>query len=870
MLSQRKLVVGLAGTLFLLTSVVISAPPTPSEIARRVQQLGDSSFRVREEASQFLWEAGKAAEPALREALKSDDPEVVRRAREILDRFRWGIYPDTPRNIVELINRYRNEPLNRQNIVRELSKLGVQGYMALFKIAANEEVEEFRQALLKQMAQEVAQMVKTLTLDGSHAAAAELIELSLTTDAPEALRNYAAYHLLRDQIDVKIAHFRSRLEQTGDKQAAAVLAYLHRARGDLASARAAAERADNLSLLRELLFEMNDWKALAAKPLPPEVSREALEVLAFQATIHRLAGDNKGFEDRLAEVRKFAKGDDDSMAMEVAKVLLVNELVDEALEILRRLKDLSPAFDVLCAQLRYREAMELVEKAPQGAGHDLFRVNLRRGRVLQTLGEKGAAARLFAQMGEEFKNATTTSRFEALIEAEMKAGLTELAFEQSAWMLPRLAQERSPTPLLGHLFPKKEVTADVWWQVLRQHKPQEDAADSFRMLRRLLAGQLPLDEVQPLLGIAEKMTASLSPAEKERWLVAIAEVADLHQRRDEARSYFDKAVQVGATTMPGMRLGTWLAQRKDWAGAAAAWGRVSEKARLIPGPLYLRGWALTQAGQETEGRRLMELAHFLPLGNEVSRYQLAGLLADHGLKEAALREREITVRTGAFDSWYTDDPLRHVAHAALMRKDFGRAADAYERYLLHALHANRYFVDSAAYLIVPGIIHRARSRVYLAQGKVAEALREADACLRLLPGDVEMPLLVVPELARRGLQNEADRIFRQVADRLEQLCRDYPQSSWAHNSYAWLAACCRRELDKALAHAQKAVELAPNSSGLLDTLAEVHFQRGDRDRAIALMKKCLEMEPTNGYFRKQLERFEKGDRSVEVPDAEPW
>ena len=54
----------------------VPAAATEQEIAQAIRQLGDNEFAVREQASQFLWKAGKAAEPALKEALKSTDPEI--------------------------------------------------------------------------------------------------------------------------------------------------------------------------------------------------------------------------------------------------------------------------------------------------------------------------------------------------------------------------------------------------------------------------------------------------------------------------------------------------------------------------------------------------------------------------------------------------------------------------------------------------------------------------------------------------------------------------------------------------------------------------------------------------------------------------
>src|SRR5205807_6109306 len=76
-------------------SAPAAPPPSQEDIARWVDQLGDKRFANREQASKQLWAAGQAAEPALGKALQSTDAEVRRRARDILDKFKYGIYPDT-------------------------------------------------------------------------------------------------------------------------------------------------------------------------------------------------------------------------------------------------------------------------------------------------------------------------------------------------------------------------------------------------------------------------------------------------------------------------------------------------------------------------------------------------------------------------------------------------------------------------------------------------------------------------------------------------------------------------------------------------------------------------------------------------------
>ncbi len=63
-------------------------PPSEAQIARWVAQLGHEEFAVREQASARLGDAIDEAEPALRVAAQSPDPEVARRANQLLEQFR--------------------------------------------------------------------------------------------------------------------------------------------------------------------------------------------------------------------------------------------------------------------------------------------------------------------------------------------------------------------------------------------------------------------------------------------------------------------------------------------------------------------------------------------------------------------------------------------------------------------------------------------------------------------------------------------------------------------------------------------------------------------------------------------------------------
>ncbi len=80
--------------------------PDPARLARvkaLVRQLGDDAFEKREEASKALAAAGVIALPYLREATKSEDREVARRARACLQQLGAGPGVEVPAADVRLL-----------------------------------------------------------------------------------------------------------------------------------------------------------------------------------------------------------------------------------------------------------------------------------------------------------------------------------------------------------------------------------------------------------------------------------------------------------------------------------------------------------------------------------------------------------------------------------------------------------------------------------------------------------------------------------------------------------------------------------------------------------------------------------------------
>jgi len=878
--------------LFAITLAVAADPPKPptaEEIGTAVRQLGDSRYTVREQATKRLWQAGPAAESALRDALKNRDPEVARRARELLDKIEWGIFADTPDEVVTLVEKYRaGDPAAQSEAIHSLVKARRAGLTVLARIGSRVAPEQ-RPALAKAMTDAAREVVPQLLAARDYAAAGELLETCVGSGVDAALSDYAAFVILQGQLDAAIAR-----RQADTTPRPAVLAVLYRAKGDLASARKYAEDAaptNDGPLLDNILWEQGDWAELAKRPVP-----EGLQPTIHRGTtalLHRLAGDTKALDADLTELRHAVKANEnwnvpsrtppagepapppDSnllfLAWTAAKTLTLVERPTPALALLENLPEFRPQmFDLLAGQLRYREALALADR-PQAPAEAGMTTEIKQARLLYLLGESDRAGQVFGKVAERPKTADDVETAVELCEVQMKLGLADAAREHSARFLGELIRqtpsEQGPRQVLEAAFPKRGQEAWAWWSFFRQKFPLDDARGTMRRVRGLLdppAGATPAGPGEWSVALIAAQPAE-NPHAKSVAHEALAAAYEVAGQLGAARAELVRACENSKDPARWLRLGDFLSARKDYTAAAGAYAKSAECDPLGPLAIYLHGRALEQSGQAAEGRQRIEQAYWQSLGNTVLRAEVAADLAKRGHDDLAARERDLILKLGWSRVWSEGGLLSALARGAAARKDYAAAADWYERLTARLLADAKDFAETGGLIGVPALMHVHRARAALAKGDLAIVQQEADRCLALTPGNLDVALALVPELDRRGHKQDADGLYARVAGAYSRLCDEFPRSPLVHNAAAWLSAGCRRDLGTALEHARTAVAQAPKNSGFLDTLAEVHFQRGEQAKAIELMHKCLTLDPKNAYLAKQLRRFEIGDRNAPVP-----
>ena len=901
----------------LAAPVAAPAPkgPTPEQLQKALDDLASPRFAVRERASKLLWEAGRAAEPGLRAIARGKDEEAANRAQAILERFDWGLYPDTPPDIAKLIEKFRGgEPNMRRQVVGELMRHKPSRFDLLRKVVGNETDDVARRDMYARMGEQARAAVPALIVAGQADEAAELLEICLSPNNPPSLGDYAAFQFLRDRVPAAIARMEE-VRKTGApadvQRANEVLVYLHRVRRDWAAARAAADASKNTELQSELAWESNDFKRLAEDAPDPE-DRGA------QAAYHRLAGNKARHDEIIADLRKDLMGveGDDSAAYVLAYALLLNGRGGEAIDVLKarfkRGSDL--VFDLMCAQLKFKDAfayataaMKELDADPQ-AEFEKHELTIRRGKVLAALGERDGATQVFRGA---LDSALTLSRDRPaidLVKAVARSGMRDLAAECAARCLDgfyKAGRTDQVSEVLLPVFEDKSLVAGIWWRAVWADKP--DAAPTAKMARvlefvdgkadrkkadrlaELIAGlKVPkaADNTKPAMDL---LVLGLSAAHVD---YATAEAYRAAGAMDKADEFYKKAANVKPADLEDLPLmlddlpddedlghlpvhyrfvfgyAEFLADRKRWKEAAAMYKKAWEAAPGQPLPLFLSGHALKQAGDDKEGTRLMTLAHWVPLGNEVQRAKFGEDLGKRGFDADSRKEMELVLATGWFRTYAVGNVYLRMARIKARQGDFATAAALYEKDVVSLFRTGAFFVDAKAYITVPELARTYRARALFAAGKVDEALAEARAGLEVLPANIELALGFVPDLDKAGRKKDADEIYGKIKTAYEAALKDYGSSADLRNALAWTMVNCNRDLDDALTHAKKAVEVSPKTAGYIDTLAEVYFRKKDRAKALELMKQCAVLDPTNPYFRKQLERFEKKPFDSPLPDEE--
>lgn len=905
-MTGRGGVVGLIGCVLAAAVAAAADPPSAADLAA---DLGHPLFARREAASKGLWQLGEPARPALHKAATGDDPEAARRARLILDRFDWGLYPDTPPAVAKLIGNFRSDnPGKQRAALVDLLRLGRPADRAVTAIMSRPYPPQVREVLFDGYAALLRLEVPRMLRAGEADRAEKLLALHARGPDPDGLLDYALFLKLQ-----------GKPAPTAVPPRAAV--FLAKAAGDAGRARAVAAELDRTDPVgfgptyEALLADLGDWGALARRPIWVANSKPGLA--AFRL---RLAGRLADADQQLADLRDADLGAPEVIGGAVddaTLALLMNDRVADGLARLTKLQSAPHILtDLLAARLEFDAALDLLDAPPPNDRQfdpRYFAVlrYTRKGLLASRIGRRKEAEGYFTRAADRLGQRDGYDLDEyliaQLIRAEVKAGRPDLACRHlgpAAVRFERLGHRprfRSHDPF-EYLFERTADAAVTLWAALRGDRGRDESpAELMALVRALLTGQAnPADvdraaaavgngsvrggdEFEPELAVAAVYRAAGRTDDAIRVLTAAADrpgpapraetVDPLAAGRPAARGARGWVYGTDERFKFWVELGDLLTDAGKHQEAADRLEQGWRKHPDNPILLYLSGRALVAAGKDEDGRRRMALAHQVPLGNARMRGRFLEELIDRGFHKEAAAERELTRAAAWAGGRPGEAPLGNVwskaAKAAALARDFAGAAADSRRAIHHLLmNPGLAYSDGSAYLTSPVEVRGLEARAALAAGDPAAAVAKAKACLADLPDNPGLVIALVPELDRVGDKAGADALFDQAWAAYDRVIRAHPESAWAKAAAAKVAAGCRRKLDTALEYAKFAAEAEPEAVAFREVLAEARFRTGDRAGAVEVMSKLLAADRRNHLYTRQLARYRTAGFDAPAADAD--
>lgn len=882
--------------LFALGSVSAAVTkPTPPPIAEAaaksldsmIGELADQNFHVREKATGEIWNLGEKALPSLQAATDAQDPEQAYRVRDLIRKIQLSITPETDPLVMSLIERYERGSTNdKMDLLNQMAKK--RAWRQILKLYATDKNPELR-ARFQDSAKEYAVLAaRECLLEGKSDKAREFLEMAPADAA--GLIALADFHRSQGTLETELKRAKG---IKGDNSQAWQLA-LHRAAGNLEAAREAAAAAGEMEIGAAMSVLLGD-------PLPwlrgdhANNGEGAVYRSYTSLAMKRWEGNEIRPADLESLTRALASRDPSNHKSAINALFLLGEvkLAEEAL-----VKE-SPftAFMHFESQDRIPEALKALGLDPENPDYSTW--------------VKTRVEHLSRDDQEEDERGGSEVTLQLAIMANFleSRGLEKEA--AAAYVEPLLSLAKKDahafTDFLGVLFGKKAVMGAcpllakriglewagedmIRWAdlVAAAFGEEPESKELWDWLAELDAKATRIERLEGMLALLDigsdprrlrekwlSLAANAvknAPAEKQaalnaRIYYATAQLSRRNGDVKQALAAWDELPPANRNGISSDNIFITLSAGGRWEEAGAYFLKLISRfndAKFEPRPdLYAcAAGCLRQAGHLAEAATYDAWADKLALGN--TEYALKISAAYSFCRDYARAEewrnramRECDAAAGEF--FVSEDGmtlvLQKVADTLLERGQWKQAA------AINEVLAQGALVDSRT---IQGVL-MLRQRMQADMGRALSNLKDDRAgsiallekCHRLIPSDGSLADCFFPSLRKAGLLAEHDRWFDVSWKLITDVISRFPGSDNTCNTAGWLASRARLKLDLAEKLMEKAIAMNPEQSAYLDTMAEVQFSKGNRNKALEWSQLAINFWPQDAQLRHQNERFRK-------------
>ncbi|MBA4715736.1 MAG: tetratricopeptide repeat protein [Verrucomicrobiales bacterium] len=847
------------------------------EILETIKKIGSDNFKIRESATQKLWKFGKSAEPLLRDALKNGGPELRYRGTKILEEFELGLYPDTPEDIAKLINDYRSGVgVKKEAAIIKMAELGKTEL--LMKLIKRENDIGIRKMVAQIVSRNISEQVPSLILENKIDEAGQLLEVAALDH--NGMRNYASFLVETNQIESAIS--KKRIAAKNSNLDAEILAWMLRAKGDYQEAATIFEQLGDKTRARHSLSAGGDLISYANSFVDP--TRKTIDSLGFSAAAARLSGDMERFNRIKSSIEEYAMAMKDELGRCI-NALVINGEAIAAFSLTKKVKG-KEIFDMELWRYNFDEAFNSIgiqkKKGPYSKWLQNYESSFKaknEGELQESLfpvGQLASACYITGQIDEaerilekikEILIRKNNSLIQ-LIQWERMIGLNKLAKRHA---LEAMKREPPEEIVEGYFQLRAEYSwlGRTCWKFITSEYPNESSEQKLSRMESLFDLE---NQNENQINLADQCIKSFfsfakdekNLAMKKELIRGARDLARLHEKWEltvDATKLWLELIGGEAVGYHFMKYGDVLMKAGMPEKAVIQYDKACESKKSDPIPLYLKGVAMEAIGQKEEGQKLKKIASLISTGELTKRHHLATTMwqnEDDAL--ARIQDNIILGIASPRESVHPEALRRRYFDQSINSKDLKQYSKSLEFYMLSKMrpvNANSVLSPrrSLSYLVDLEIT---KTKIEISDGRIKDAERRLEELQKINPSDSSMLEDIYQLLVDGGNSEGADKLFQTTYSISKSTVNRFPDHGQHNNNHAWLLSRCAKNLDEALAHANKAVSIDPDNGAFLDTLAEVYFQLGDRTKAIEISKKAVELLDGDKQVKRQLERFKTG------------
>jgi tetratricopeptide (TPR) repeat protein len=844
---------------FSLTASLSQEPAAEIPVIEKLREgLISDDFKTRVEATKALWVLGDKALDLLAELENSDDPEMAARAARLRKKIRLGILHDTPEEIAQKIESYHaSTDRAKLKLIGELYE--EKQFEILVRLRAFEKNEEIWSEIDVRIGRVIPQLIRKHLMAGEMDQAEKILKLG---NDFESLIRYGVFLQVEGRLEETI----KKLEKSIDpEQQTRYLAYL-RVKGDVPLLLKEATRLDDANAVATAAI-------LSGDPLPLirlHLEQDGLplsDVVYLELALARAEGDVKKEERLIAALKDL--GDEEGTA-DRARVNMYRaglpalagksanqgdwrdhlrhlKIVDQhvAIPAVFGLKGTTLTKEWIKEKVSHLKPGEKQDQAAQTLLQALWFFD-GRGNVEETahcmdaIWKSGAKmddgvilnlmnfAHSYAPHGSMIALAAEIDRSDQSLEEIVKAEFDQIG--EFSWLLEKTKE----------LDPK--ITTKEFLLLMNSYRSQ----------------------------------LSIPKAEFEAWNERLEEVALRELKEGEpnsighfytlsvyGRSANDLYRMLKVPEVNATRTGMFAqlaTQMGDWEIAAEQYRKLeideqmmaaNESNNYLAQTLAQKSLALAKVGDQEGAEKLKRLSTLLGGSQVAFLYQLSQDHLNYNEVEESrslLRECVLRSERALFNSRGVND--------ALLLASLGEiTVSAGHWKLASALYEGSVITDVKIPLNTRYQAEFTRGITALDEGEEEKGKKILEAAYALSPTGGSLADHFFPELRKRGFVALHDRLCLKSLSLLREEIAAFPNDDNVKNTFAWVASRANRNLLEAEQMMENALRGSPYSAPYLDTMGEVQFAMGRRDKAVEWSEKAVVRRISDPTIRQQLLRF---------------